>query len=223
MDVLRIIGGTPLCGSVAVGGAKNAVLPIMAAALLADERVALSAAPELTDVASMASLLERLGVHCERNGSQLGIQTIDRQPICAPDDLVRRMRASFCVLGPLLARRGRAVVALPGGCRIGARGVDLHLRGLAALGADIRVERGYVVAQARRLQGARISMTGPRGPTVTGTANLLAAATLAKGETVLCGAALEPEIVDLGNFLNALVRGSKDSAARASGSRVSSS
>jgi UDP-N-acetylglucosamine 1-carboxyvinyltransferase len=204
MDVLRITGGRPLCGSVAVGGAKNAVLPIMAAALLADEPITLAAAPDLTDVATMASLLDRLGVHCERKGSQLGIQTIDRRPVRAPYDTVRRMRASFCVLGPLLSRRGRAVVALPGGCRIGARGVDLHLRGLAALGADIRVERGYVVAQARRLQGARISMTGPRGPTVTGTANLLAAATLAKGETVLCGAALEPEVVDLGNFLNTL-------------------
>ena len=119
MDVLRIIGGTPLCGSVAVGGAKNAVLPIMAAALLADERVALSAAPELTDVASMASLLERLGVHCERNGSQLGIQTIDRQPICAPDDLVRRMRASFCVLGPLL----RAAAGLSWHCLAAAGSV----------------------------------------------------------------------------------------------------
>jgi UDP-N-acetylglucosamine 1-carboxyvinyltransferase len=202
MDVLRIIGGTPLRGSVAVGGSKNAVLPIMAAVLLADGPVTLSAVPELTDVASLALLLDRLGVDCER--SRVRIQSVDMQPVRAPYDLVRRMRASFCVLGPLLARRGRAVVALPGGCRIGARGVDLHLRGLTGLGADIRLERGYVVAQARRLQGARISMTGPRGSTVTGTANLLAAATLAKGETVLLGAALEPEIADLGNFLNTL-------------------
>jgi UDP-N-acetylglucosamine 1-carboxyvinyltransferase len=131
----------------------------------------------------------------------LRIETIDPRPTAAEYDLVRRMRASFCVLGPLLARRGRAVVSLPGGCNIGTRPVDLHLAGLRALGAEVRIERGYVIAEAARLRGAVIDLHGPRGPTVTGTANVMSAATVARGRTILRGAAAEPEIVDLGRFL----------------------
>jgi len=205
MDCLSIEGGRPLCGSVAASGAKNAALPIMAAALLARGPVHLARIPQLTDVAVLARVLRRLGTSIEHRGrGNLTLNTPDHGPVEADARLTRQMRASFCVLGPLLARRGRAVAALPGGCRIGGRPVDLHLAGLVALGAEIRVERGYVVAQAKRLRGATVSMTGPRGPTVTGTANLLCAATLARGTTTLVGAAREPEIVDLGQFLIAL-------------------
>jgi len=204
MDVLRITGGTPLFGSVRASGAKNAALPIMAAALLTDGPVTLRSVPELTDVSTLARLLERLGLEVRRQGDRLDMRTLASRSVTAPYSLVRRMRATFCVLGPLLARRGRAIVALPGGCRIGERPVDLHLRGLAALGADIALNRGYVVARAKQLRGTRISLAGPHGPTVTGTANVLSAAVLASGETVLSDAAREPEIVDLGRFLNAL-------------------
>ena len=205
MDAFRIIGGNPLSGSVEVSGAKNAALPIMAASLLADGPVCLTHVPALTDVRTMALLLGRLGVECNRHeDGSLRLETVDASPTTADYHLVRRMRASFCVLGPLLARRGRAVVSLPGGCAIGDRPVDLHLAGLAALGATVRIERGYVVAEARRLVGARILLSGPRGPTVTGTANILSAAVLARGTTIITGAAREPEIVDLGQFLNSL-------------------
>ena len=132
------------------------------------------------------------------------LETIEARPVRARGELVRRMRASFCVLGPLLARRGRAIVPLPGGCNIGNRPVDLHLKGLAALGADLRLEHGCVVATARRLTGATIDLRGPHGPTVTGTANVMSAAVLARGVTTIRGAAREPEIVDLGRFLMAL-------------------
>jgi UDP-N-acetylglucosamine 1-carboxyvinyltransferase len=136
--------------------------------------------------------------------STLLLETIDPAPVRAREELVRRMRAGFCVLGPLLARRGRAVVPLPGGCNIGVRPVDLHLNGLAALGADIRLDHGYVIASARRLTGANVELCGPCGPTVTGTANVMSAAVLARGTTTIRGAAIEPEIVDLGRFLAAM-------------------
>lgn len=204
MDVLRIIDGVPLSGTVRASGAKNAVLPIMAAALLADGPVTLRNVPELTDVDTLAQLLGRLGSEATRQSDQLELRLCAEKSVKAPHSIVRRMRATFCVLGPLLAKRGRAIVALPGGCRIGERPVDLHLRGLAALGADIKLQRGYVVARAKRLRGTKISLLGPQGPTVTGTANVLSAAVLAKGETVLLDAAREPEIVDLGRFLIAL-------------------
>jgi UDP-N-acetylglucosamine 1-carboxyvinyltransferase len=205
MDCLVIDGGRPLCGSVSVSGAKNAALPIMAASLLAHGPVYLERIPQLTDVAILARVLERLGTTVEHNGGGLWtLETPDCGRIEAHARLMQKMRASFCVLGPLLARRGRAVAALPGGCKIGDRPIDLHLSGLAALGAEIRVERGYVVASAKRLRGATVSLVGPRGPTVTGTANVLCAATLARGTTTIVGAAREPEIVDLGRFLIAL-------------------
>ncbi len=210
MDAYRIIGGRPLCGTARVAGAKNAALPILAASLLADGPVELTNVPQVTDVNTLCSVLRALGVSVQRDetnardGTPGRVQLLaDHTAAClAPEHLVSRMRASFCVLGPLLARRGRAVVSLPGGCNLGDRPVDLHLKGLAALGADIRIQKGYVVAEANRLQGAEIDMHGPRGPTVTGTANVMMAAALAAGVTRIRGAAREPEIVDLGRFLN---------------------
>ena len=203
MSYLRISGGVPLHGTVAASGAKNAALPIMAASILAAEPVRLSGVPRLADVDTLSQVLGQLGVEVVRqqDGSLL-IDTVNPTPVKAGWKLVRKMRASFCVLGPLLARRGRALVSLPGGCNIGPRPVDLHLAGLAALGADLKVERGYVIARADRLTGADIRLTGPRGPTVTGTANVLSAAVLARGDTTIQGAAVEPEIVALGGFLN---------------------
>lgn len=202
MDLLVIRGGKPLSGRVAVGGSKNATLPIMAASLMVDGAVTLESVPDLADVTTLGRVLESLGVGVNRGrAGTLSLLVEDDSKCVAAYDLVRRMRASVCVLGPLLARRGRAVVSLPGGCNIGDRPIDLHLRGLAALGADLRLERGYVVAVAGRLRGAEIDMAGPRGSTVTGTANVLAAAALAEGRTVIRNAAREPEIGDLAQFL----------------------
>jgi UDP-N-acetylglucosamine 1-carboxyvinyltransferase len=205
MDCLRISGGIPLRGTLAASGSKNAALPIMAASILADGPVLLQNIPDLVDVNTLALLLGDLGVEVKRQtDGDLRIETVDPTPTKAEYDLVRRMRASFCVLGPLVARRGRGVVSLPGGCNIGTRPVDLHLAGLAALGASIRIEHGYVIAESTRLTGAEIHLRGPAGPTVTGTANVMSAATLARGKTIITGAATEPEIADLGTFLNAL-------------------
>lgn len=202
MAQFTITGGQRLSGVLAAGGSKNAALPMMAAAILAGEPVILRCVPRLEDVQTLCRLLGELGLEAQwiADGA-LRLQAVDGQRTRAGYRLVRRMRASFCVLGPLLARRGRAVVALPGGCNIGPRPVDLHLRGLAALGADLRLEHGYVVAEARRLVGASVCLAGPRGPTVTGTANVLCAAVLAQGDTTITGAAAEPEIVDLGRLL----------------------
>ncbi len=200
---LRIRGGQRLDGVVQVGGSKNAALPIMAAALLAEEPVCLRRIPRLTDVDTLTSVLRRLGMVVERDGDEgLTLATVNPRPYHTGYAHVRRMRASFCVLGPLLARRRRAVVSLPGGCHIGPRPIDLHLKGLVALGADVRIDRGNVIARAPRLRGARIDLAGPCGPTVTGTANVMSAAVLAQGVTTITSAAVEPEIVDLGRFLN---------------------
>ena len=204
MTELIITGGVPLRGTVTVSGAKNAALPMMAAALLVDEPLELLGVPNLTDVRTMGRLLRQLGVAVAHDSDRLLLTPVDACVVRAPYALVRRMRAGFCVLGPLLARRGRAVVPLPGGCDIGDRPVDLHLRGLSALGAELRLDRGYVVGTAARLRGATIDLCGPRGPTVTGTANVLCAAVLARGRTVIRGAACEPEIADLGRMLNVL-------------------
>jgi UDP-N-acetylglucosamine 1-carboxyvinyltransferase len=175
----------------------------MAAALLADEPVCLDRVPCLTDVETLSSVLHRLGMSVDRGaGGAVTLTTVNPRLFHTGYGPMRRMRASFCVLGPLLARRRRAVVSLPGGCHIGPRPVDLHLKGLAALGADLRIERGNVVARAPRLRGARIDLAGPFGPTVTGTANVMSAAVLARGVTTITSAAVEPEIVDLGHFLN---------------------
>lgn len=204
MSNFQITGGVPLRGEVACGGAKNAALPIMAATIMAEGPVRLLGVPRLADVRIQSRILERLGVGATTVGGGTIFETFDHRPVRAPQRLVRQMRAGFCVLGPLLARRGRAVVPLPGGCNLGHRPVDLHLKGLAALGADIRLQHGYVVATARRLTGAEIDLLGPYGPTVTGTANVLCAAVTARGTTVLRNAAVEPEIVDLQRFLTSL-------------------
>ncbi len=205
MTAFHITGGIPLSGTVRVAGSKNAALPMMAAALLAEGPVHLHHVPRLADVRTLTQMLRELGVCvCRSADGAVLLEVVDPMPVHARYDLVRRMRASFCVLGPLLARRGRAVVSLPGGCNIGDRPVDLHLKGLAALGAELRLRRGYVVARAKRLRGTTIDLSGPHGSTVTGTANVLSAAVLATGETTITGAAVEPEIVDLGNFLIAM-------------------
>jgi len=205
MDAFQIAGGRPLAGEVDVAGAKNAALPIMAAAILADGPVRVGSVPDLIDVRTLLDLLSGLGVWARRNETgAVCLDNVDPSRVVADASLVQQMRASFCVLGPLLARRGRAVVPLPGGCQIGDRPIDLHLRGLTALGAEIAVLGGHVIATAKRLTGATVMMSGPRGSTVTGTMNVLSAATLAHGETLIAGAATEPEVVDLGKFLNTL-------------------
>ncbi len=203
MDTFVIRGGRRLTGSVVVSGAKNAALPIMAAALMADGPLRLRNVPDLVDVRTQAAVLTQLGVAIDWDGADAyELRVVDPQPCVASYDLVRKMRASICVLGPLLARRGRACVSLPGGCQIGHRPIDLHLKGLAALGAEIRIERGYVLAEAPRLRGAVIDLSGPQGSTVTGTCNVLAAATLAQGTTIIDSAAREPEVIDLADCLN---------------------
>lgn len=200
MDKLIISGGEPLSGQVRASGAKNAVLPILAGTLLADGIVTVENVPHLNDVTTTMSLLGRMGVHLVID-ERLNIEVDSRQirECYAPYDLVKTMRASILVLGPMLARHGQAVVSLPGGCAIGSRPVNLHLDGLRAMGADVRVEEGYIHATCKRLRGARFVLDAV---TVTGTENLMMAATLAEGTTVLENAAREPEVVDLANFLN---------------------
>ena len=205
MDFFEISGGVPLSGRVRAAGSKNAALPMMAASILADGPVRLRGVAQLEDVDTLSRVLSELGMSVSRlPPDTLLLETVDPAPVHARYKLVRRMRASFCVLGPLLARRGRAVVSLPGGCNIGDRPVDLHLKALAALGAEFDLRRGYVLGRAKRLRGATIDLAGPHGSTVTGTANVLSAAVLAEGETTITSAAMEPEIVDLGNFLVAM-------------------
>ncbi len=202
MDVIALHGSRPLRGAVTASGSKNAALPIMAASILADEPVVLRGVPDVTDVNTLALMLGHVGVETKRHlDNSVHLQTVDPSQVTAADELVSQMRASFCVLGPLVARRGKAVVALPGGCRIGPRPVDLHLQGLAALGAKIRFQDNCVIAEAKSLHGVEMDLSGLCGPTVTGTANVLMAAVLVRGETIIHGAAREPEIVDLGEFL----------------------
>jgi UDP-N-acetylglucosamine 1-carboxyvinyltransferase len=201
VDKLRITGGRPLEGEIAVSGAKNAALPIMCAALLTDRPLVLSNVPRLMDVATMAKLLGQMGVRVEREASAVTLHAAQvREPV-APYELVKTMRASVLVLGPLVARCGRARVSLPGGCAIGQRPVDQHVKGLQAMGATITIEHGYMHAAAERLRGARIVMDLV---TVTGTENLMMAAVLAEGTTLLENAAREPEVVDLANCLAAM-------------------
>ncbi len=202
MDKLIISGGGPLDGEVRISGAKNAALPILAATLLASEPVMVRNVPHLHDVTTTLALLGRLGVELvvdEKLNVEINPTTINN--FVAPYELVRTMRASILVLGPLLARYGTADVSLPGGCAIGSRPVNLHIQGLRAMGAEIKVEGGYIRARADRLKGTRLFMDVV---TVTGTENLLMAATLAEGTTVLENAAREPEVVDLANFLNSM-------------------
>ena len=204
MDKLRIRGGRRLAGEVAISGAKNAALPELCAALLTAEPVLLANVPRLHDVATMLKLLRQMGVAAEQSGEAEATVSLDASTVTrkeAPYDLVKTMRASILVLGPLVARFGEARVSLPGGCAIGTRPVDQHIKGLQTLGAEITVEHGYIVARATRLKGARITTDMV---TVTGTENLLMAATLAAGETVLENAAQEPEIPDLAEMLIAM-------------------
>ena len=202
MAKILISGGEPLHGEVGISGAKNAVLPILASCLLADEPVAISNVPHLHDVTTFIELLGQMGTQLtldDRMKMQVDPRSTDRY--FAPYDLVRTMRASILVLGPLVARFGEAEVSLPGGCAIGSRPVDQHIRGLEALGATVVVENGYIKAKAKRLKGARIAMDMV---TVTGTENIMMAAALAQGTTVIENAAQEPEVVDLANCLIAM-------------------
>ncbi|AOB41138.1 UDP-N-acetylglucosamine 1-carboxyvinyltransferase [Bordetella parapertussis] len=199
MDKLRITGGSPLRGEVTVSGAKNAALPILCASLLTAEPLVLGNVPQLNDTSTTLRLLGRMGVRAERAGDgTVTLQADQVDNLEAPYELVKTMRASILVLGPLLARFGQARVSLPGGCAIGQRPVDQHIKGLAALGAEIEIEHGFVVARATRLKGASIRTDMV---TVTGTENLLMAAVLAEGQTVLENAAREPEVVDLAELL----------------------
>jgi len=205
MDSLVIEGGVPLEGTMAIGGAKNAALPILAACILADGPVTLHNVPRLDDVDFMVLILAELGVASEWVGDHtLKLQVVDESEVTAHYDLVRKMRGSFCVLGPLLAKRRKAVVSLPGGCVIGTRPIDLHLKGLRALGAELRLEGGYVVADGTGLAGREIYLCGPSGSTCTGTANVVMAAVLAPGKTTIVGAACDPEVLDLCRFLVAM-------------------
>jgi len=202
VDKLQITGGVPLEGETRISGAKNATLPILAAALLAEGPVTIGNVPHLHDVTTMIELLARMGVTVtvdERMRIEVDPSSI--KECFAPYELVKTMRASILVLGPLVARYGRADVSLPGGCAIGARPVNIHVAGLQAMGADIHIEGGYIRARAARLHGARLVLDTV---TVTGTENLMMAATLADGETVIENAAREPEVVDLANFLIAM-------------------
>ena len=205
MQKLIINGGARLEGKIQINGSKNAVLPIaVAAAILGDSVSVLHNVPNLTDVRTLSAVLEGLGASITRKNGSLYIEPINRMEYEAPYDLVRQMRASIYVLGPLVAKLGRAKVSFPGGCAIGPRPVDLHIRGLEHLGAKVDVKRGYIFAQAERLVGAEIDLIGQHGPSVGATANVMMAATLAEGTTVIQGAACEPHISDLARFLNAM-------------------
>jgi UDP-N-acetylglucosamine 1-carboxyvinyltransferase len=202
MDKLVIQGGIPLSGEIRISGAKNAALPILCAALLTEEPLHIGNVPHLRDVTTMLELLNQMGAEVSVNDRmEVEIAARKLQNLEAPYELVKTMRAAILVLGPMLSRCGQARVSLPGGCAIGSRPVDLHIKGLQAMGAEIEIEHGYILARAARLKGARIFMDTV---TVTGTENLMMAATLADGTTVLENAAREPEVVDLANCLIAM-------------------
>ncbi|MEC5217751.1 UDP-N-acetylglucosamine 1-carboxyvinyltransferase [Actimicrobium sp. GrIS 1.19] len=201
MDKLLITGGNRLAGEITISGAKNAALPILCAGLLTADTIALSNVPQLQDVATMLKLLRQMGLQTEQEGSRMMLNGAAINKLEAPYDMVKTMRASILVLGPLLARFGEAKVSLPGGCAIGSRPVDQHIRGLQAMGAEVHIEAGYIHARAKKLKGTRVVTDMI---TVTGTENLLMAATLADGETVLENAAREPEVTDLAHLLVAM-------------------
>ncbi|MGD2111528.1 MAG: UDP-N-acetylglucosamine 1-carboxyvinyltransferase [Phycisphaerae bacterium] len=204
MQYFEIVGGNRLKGSVSISGAKNSALPIMAASILMDGETTLHNVPDLADVRQMLVLLGRLGVKTHRrDDGSLHLRVEDEMNAHAEYELVSKMRASVCVMGPLLAKRKRAQVSMPGGCAIGDRPIDLHIRGLLALGADSDLVNGDVLLRAKKLAGTEVFLGGPFGSSVTATANLMMAATLADGRTVIEAAACEPEIVDLADFLNA--------------------
>jgi UDP-N-acetylglucosamine 1-carboxyvinyltransferase len=216
MDSFIIHGGPPLKGKIEISGSKNSALPILAACLMAEGKSVLRGVPRLSDIDSMTKLLGELGCHIFRHeppekgpwdgprlNGPLDVTVIDERCCEARYDIVKTMRASICVLGPLLAKRGKAIVSIPGGCAIGDRPVDLHIRGLQKLGAEFRTENGNIVGEVRgRLKGKRMYLGGAQGPTVLGTINVMCAASLAEGETVLVGAACEPEVSDCAMLLN---------------------
>ncbi len=201
MDKILVHGGYPLSGSIKVSGSKNSSLPILAATLLTRETCVIHGVPDLSDTHYMLQILTHLGAQVERASGTVSV-TAEKIHSVAPYDVVRKMRASVCVLGPSLGRCKEATVALPGGCVIGDRPIDLHLKGFEALGAAVRVEGGDIKVFAPKLSGAVIDMHGRFGPTVLGTDNVMMAAVLANGVTVIDGAAQEPEVVDLATFLN---------------------
>jgi len=204
MDRFLVYGGRTLEGRIRTAGSKNAVLPIMAASLLTNEEVVVHNVPNLRDVRTMSAVLRKLGVSVTFEAGTLRLRSEDESSWKAPYELVSTMRASICVLGPLLAKRGRASVSMPGGCVLGVRPIDLHIKGLNALGADLIVEQGNVTARDARLRGAEVFLGSAFGSTVLGTANVMTAAVLAEGVTVIEHAAVEPEIEDLACFLQAM-------------------
>jgi len=201
MDKLIIKGGSRLKGEVIISGSKNSVLPILAATLLTDEPCIIKDVPNLRDVNTMLKILRTLGKNAELDKGILTVTSSGRRNFIADYKLVSTMRASFCVLGPLLAKLKKAKVSLPGGCVIGIRPVDLHLKGIRALGADVNIESGYVMAKANRLKGNHMYLGGVYGSSVLATDNVMMAATLAYGKTIIESAACEPEVVDLAQFL----------------------
>jgi UDP-N-acetylglucosamine 1-carboxyvinyltransferase len=203
MESFLIKGGVPLHGEVSIGGAKNAVLPILAATLLTPEPCVIRRVPNLSDVKFMAQILSWLGARVRADGDCIRVQATKIKG-AGDYDLIRKMRGSICIMGPLLGRLKKATVSLPGGCVIGARPINLHLKGFQSLGAHVTIKAGYVHASAKRLVGSALFLGGRAGSTVLGTANVMMAATLADGVTVIDSAACEPEIVDLANFLNAM-------------------
>lgn len=200
MDSLLIKGGVPLHGEVTISGAKNAVLPILAATLLTPEKCVIRRVPDLSDMRFMAQILQSLGAEVKVEGDTVTVRAAKLNPH-GDYDLIRKMRGSICIIGPLLGRLHRARVSLPGGCVIGTRPIDLHLKGMRDLGAKMKVEAGYVDLTAKRLIGSDIFLGGRAGPTVLGTANVMMAAVLAEGVTTIESAACEPEVVDLAYFL----------------------
>lgn len=200
-----IEGGNKLHGEVTISGAKNAALPIMAATLLTAEDIVLDNVPDLKDIYAMAELLEQLGKKIEYfHDNKMKIIEVDNTPYEAPYDTVRKMRASIVVMGALLGRRAQAKISFPGGCALGPRPIDLHIRGMKELGTDMVIQHGYIWAQAKELVGKKINLLGTHGPSVLATDNVMMAAVLAKGKTIIEGAAEEPEVVDLANFLNTM-------------------
>ncbi|RKY18115.1 MAG: UDP-N-acetylglucosamine 1-carboxyvinyltransferase [Planctomycetota bacterium] len=206
MDKFVIEGGHPLSGTVEISGSKNAALPLMAAALMAARPCVVRNVPSLSDVRTMTGVLRELGMDADYDPASrtFTASVRDTSRCTAPYSLVKKMRASISVLGPLVAARGYAKVSYPGGCAIGTRPIDLHLKGLSALGVRFKIEHGYIIARAERLKGAEIYLGGHYGSSVLATANVMCAAALAEGETVISHAAAEPEIVDLAGFLNAM-------------------
>ena len=203
MDSLLIKGGVPLHGDVTISGAKNAALPIMAATLLTEEPCVIRRVPDLSDVKFMGQILESLGAEVAFTDGSLRVQARKVKGV-GDYELIRKMRGSICIMGPLLGRLRKATVSLPGGCVIGARPIDLHLKGFAALGVKLVTESGYVRATAPHLTGGEVFLGGRSGPTVLGTANVMMAAVLAEGVTLIDSAACEPEVADLAGFLNAM-------------------